>query len=125
LDKSYFIGLNKLHTLTVSKPHELYIHLEDFEGNTRYAKYDRFAIGNDANLYGLNLLGKYSGTARDGLTYHLNSKFSTYDRDNDNSTLNCAAEYTGAWWYKHCLQRLDFLIYIEMYIFNFNNLLSQ
>ena len=28
--------------------------------------------------------------------------FSTYDRDNDISTNNCAEIYHGAWWYTHC-----------------------
>jgi hypothetical protein len=28
-------------------------------------------------------------------------KFSTYDRDNDQSG-NCAVTYQGAWWYKSC-----------------------
>ncbi|KPU75714.1 uncharacterized protein Dana_GF26643 [Drosophila ananassae] len=29
-------------------------------------------------------------------------KFTTYDNDNDESSLNCAAKLTGAWWYKNC-----------------------
>ncbi|KAM8712145.1 hypothetical protein ACLKA7_012638 [Drosophila subpalustris] len=100
LDNSFFIGLNKLNTLTVSKPHELYVHLEDFEGQERFARYNLFAIGNEANLYGLNGLGAYNGTAGDGLRYHQHAKFSTYDRDNANITRNAAVDYTGAWWYK-------------------------
>ncbi|XP_034484999.1 fibrinogen-like protein 1 [Drosophila innubila] len=99
LEKSFFIGLNTLNTLTVSKSHQLYVHLEDFEGQKRFARYDRFAIGNEANMYGLNTLGTYSGTAGDGLRFHQNAKFSTYDRNNGNITVNRAARYTGAWWY--------------------------
>ncbi|KAH8299731.1 hypothetical protein KR044_005059 [Drosophila immigrans] len=102
LDKSFFIGLNTLNLLTISQPHELYVHLKDFEGQTRYAKYDQFAIGNEANLYGLNTLGSYNGTAGDSLTYQKYMKFSTYDRDNDNSTRDCAVLNTGAWWYNDC-----------------------
>lgn len=105
LDGSYFIGLNALHNLTTSQNQELYVHLEDFMGNTRFAKYDWFAIGNEANLYGLNVLGSYSGNAGDGLRYQQYMKFSTYDRDNDNSFQNCAAEFSGAWWYNSCMFR--------------------
>lgn len=106
LQNSFFIGLDKLYALTVSQPHELYVHLEDFEGQTRYAKYNEFAIGNDDNLYGLNTLGNYSGNAGDGLIDHRNMKFSTFDRDNDkNETTNCAVQFTGAWWYDKCHKR--------------------
>lgn len=38
------------------------------------------------------------------MTFHNNMPFSTYDRDNDRSSLNCAAHNTlkGAWWYNNC-----------------------
>ncbi|EDW00931.1 ryncolin-4 [Drosophila grimshawi] len=99
LDKNYFIGLDKLNALTTSQPYELYIHLADFEGQQRFAQYTEFAIGNGANSYSLTKLGFYSGNAGDGLRHHQNVKFSTYDRDNDNSARNLAVEFTGAWWY--------------------------
>ena len=31
-------------------------------------------------------------------------RFSTKDKDQDNSTSNCAQEYTGAFWYYKCHQ---------------------
>lgn len=107
LQNSFFIGLDKLNALTVAQPQELYIHMEDFMGQTRYARYSSFAIGNSANLYGLNSLGSFSGTAEDSLSIHLGMKFSTYDWDNDKlNKSNCAVQYTGAWWYNDCHSRL-------------------
>ncbi|KAH8318344.1 hypothetical protein KR074_011301, partial [Drosophila pseudoananassae] len=50
-------------------------------------------------------LGSYYGTAADAMGVHRNMKFTIYDNDNDNSKDNCAARYTGAWWYNKCHQR--------------------
>ncbi|EDW00929.1 ficolin-2 [Drosophila grimshawi] len=103
LEGSFFIGLNKLNALTAATANELYVYLEDFHGQSRFARYDTFAVGNEANRYGLNTLGWYSGNAGDSLRYQQYMKFSTYDMDNDNSTINCAAQYSGAWWYNSCM----------------------
>lgn len=66
----YWIGLDKLHELTISRPHELLIELEDFDGVKRTARYSHFAVGNEEEWYALILLGKYSGDAGDSMSYH-------------------------------------------------------
>ncbi|KAH8347808.1 hypothetical protein KR084_001165 [Drosophila pseudotakahashii] len=96
---NYFIGLNKLNKITALEPQELYVHMVDFTGASRYAYYDLFTVGNVYSNYSLVQLGAYSGTAGDSLSVHLNSPFSTYDRHFDNSTVNFAASHVGAWWY--------------------------
>ncbi|KAH8299781.1 hypothetical protein KR044_005914, partial [Drosophila immigrans] len=106
IEGSFFIGLDILHALTTAQTHELYVYLQDFSGQSRFAKYDAFAIGAESNLYGLNILGSYSGSAGDALRYQQNMKFSTYDRDNDNSVNNCAAQFSGAWWYNSCINSI-------------------
>ncbi|EDW76261.2 uncharacterized protein Dwil_GK15364 [Drosophila willistoni] len=99
----FFIGLDKLHAITKSQNYELYVHLEDFEGNTRFARYDEFYIENENESYKMSKLGTYTGDAGDSLSYHKDNKFSTYDNDNDTwKDDNCALKRIGAWWYEDC-----------------------
>ncbi|XP_055593526.1 microfibril-associated glycoprotein 4-like isoform X1 [Uranotaenia lowii] len=95
----FWLGLEKIHQLTYSKPHELHVLLNDFEGKFVVAKYDYFRVADKAEHYTLKNLGLYSGKAGDGLSEHLHKKFSTFDVDNDSWERNCAIEKTGAWWY--------------------------
>ncbi|KAH8400534.1 hypothetical protein KR222_003327, partial [Zaprionus bogoriensis] len=99
ISREFFIGLDKLSAITASRPHELYIQLEDFVGNTRYARYDDFLISDESNYYKLEKLGGYSGDAGDSLNHHVKQKFSTFDKDNDGRSNICAEELMGAWWY--------------------------
>ncbi|EDW02910.1 GH10950 [Drosophila grimshawi] len=98
----FFIGLEKLHLLTQSQPHELYIYLEDFDNETRYAQYNHFVVGSEAESYSLKELGEYSGDAKDALRPHINMKFSTPDRDNDWFFGSCAKTFESGWWYLNC-----------------------
>lgn len=106
IDGEFWIGLDKLHELTLSRPHELLIELEDFEGESRKARYSHFAIGGEKESYALVLLGKYSGDAGDSMSYHAGQKFTTFDKDNDVWVEgNCAKAHHGAWWYNACETR--------------------
>jgi len=53
----------------------------------------------------------YSGDAGDALSdpwYGAHgSAFSTNDRDNDRSSLNCASMLKGGWWWKSCGRGLN------------------
>ena len=40
----------------------------------------------------------------DSLTSQNGQQFSTRDEDNDNSTINCAEELGGGWWFSDCGQ---------------------
>lgn len=102
----FWLGLNKVHELTYSKPHELHIVMEDFEGQLAVAKYSHILVAGPEEKYELKSLGSYSGTAGDSLGYAVKLKFSTLDSDNDtNGGENCAVRYQGGWWYGACHDR--------------------
>jgi len=101
LNGEFWLGLNKIHRLTNSNTFKLRVDLEDWEGETRFAEYDKFAIGDEASKYRLSL-DSYSGSAGDSLARHRGYPFTTKDQDNDSFGSNCAVSYKGAWWYTGC-----------------------
>ena len=100
LSGEFWLGLEKIHRLT-STATELRIDLQDFEGNSAYAKYTSFSVGDSASNYILAVSG-YSGTAGDSLGGHNGYQFSTRDRENDVWSGNCAQSFKSGWWYKAC-----------------------
>lgn len=99
----FWLGLDKIHRLTISNRYKLRVDLEDTERDIRYAEYDLFAVASESTGYQL-ILGSYSGTAGNSLTRHRGKAFSTPDRDNDRYwPHNCASLYKGAWWFDDCL----------------------
>jgi hypothetical protein len=108
LAKEFWLGNDRLASLTAARQYKLRIDLGDFEGNYRYAEYSLFKVSDASDKYRLSTLGSYSGTAGDSLfrkadvLSHINQRFSTYDQDNDQSGDNCAAYWRGAWWYNAC-----------------------
>jgi len=102
LTAEFWLGNDKIHRLTASRPSSLRVELEDWNGVKVYAKYGKFNIGDEQAQYRLEV-GSYSGTAGDSLAYYNNMAFTTKDRDNDKWSSNCAVSYTGAWWYQGCL----------------------
>ncbi|XP_009572965.1 PREDICTED: tenascin [Fulmarus glacialis] len=96
----FWIGLENLHKITSQGQYELRVDLRD-KGETAYAVYDRFSVGDAKSRYRLRVDG-YSGTAGDSMTYHNGRSFSTFDKDNDSAITNCALSYKGAFWYKNC-----------------------
>jgi len=110
LNREFYIGNENIHMLTNNQEHDLRVELEDFEGNKRYAEYSTFKLHSELNLYKLEI-GGYQGTAGNSLDdpwYGSNlSPFSTYDRDNDRSSMNCARMLRGGWWWRSCGRGLN------------------
>ena len=94
-------GLDLEFILRVTNDSEIHIDLEDWSGNKRYARYSSFEVRGASTNYRLEVSG-YSGNAGNSLAHHNNRPFSTYDRDNDAHSVNCAATFKGAWWYGSC-----------------------
>ena len=90
LSGEFWLGLDKIQRLTPTAT-QLRIDMQDFEGNSRYAQYSSFSVGDSVSKYTLSVSG-YSGTAGDALAYHNGHKFSTRDQDNDDWHTNCAQD---------------------------------
>ncbi|XP_073821717.1 ficolin-1-A-like [Musca autumnalis] len=100
-DASFFIGLERLHKMTSHVgPQELLVVMTDFQNRTRFANYDVLRIGNETENYAIKELGEYFGDAGDGLGYHKNKEFSTYDRNNNAGKIkDCPHHFQAGWWY--------------------------
>ncbi|ELU10133.1 hypothetical protein CAPTEDRAFT_93093 [Capitella teleta] len=100
----FWIGNRNLHLLT-STPRAVSLRLDmaDDKEQKRYAQYDYFQVGSEAekfkliiNSWVLTHLGDTMTTVHNGMM------FSTIDQDNDITPGNCAALYKGGWWYAKC-----------------------
>ncbi|KAI8517396.1 negative regulation of lipoprotein lipase [Branchiostoma belcheri] len=102
VEGEHWLGLDKIYNLTSQNSYELYVELQDWEGNFTYAKYGTFRVGDEGTDYTLTI-GGYSGDAGDAMSYHNGRKFSARDDDNDrDSSRHCAQYYAGGWWYNNC-----------------------
>ena len=101
LTGEFWLGLGKINRLTKEQSNTLRVDLGDFDGNTSYAQYTTFSVGDSTTEYTLTV-GGYSGTAGDSLAYHNGMKFSTRDNDNDFYSGSCAQFWHGAWWFNYC-----------------------
>ncbi|XP_010727716.2 fibrinogen gamma chain [Larimichthys crocea] len=114
----YWLGNEKIHLLTASTsmPIVLRIELVDWDGNKRYADYNMFRLGSEADMYRLTYgfyFGGDAGDAFDGFdfgddpsdkfyTSHNGIQFSTFDKDNDKYDGNCAKQDGSGWWMNRC-----------------------
>lgn len=103
LNGEFFIGLDKLHQLTKLQQHELYVHLQFFNGSTQFARYDNFLVGGEQEEFAMLSIGQFTGSAPNSLVWNLKRRFTTLDSDKDQLiNRNCAVDGHGAWWYSFC-----------------------
>ncbi|XP_067939064.1 microfibril-associated glycoprotein 4-like [Watersipora subatra] len=106
IEGEYWLGLDKIHALTRLN-NQLHIFLKAANGTSKFGIWSSFYVNDIADGYRLMISNAgYEGSLdSSSLSYNNGMKFSTPDRDNDgHSSYNCAAGYTGAWWFKNCLQ---------------------
>ena len=101
LSGNLWAGLDHLHAMTALYGVEMHVYMDTFEGDSAYAWYDTFAVGDSASGYVLSISG-YTGNAGDSLAKHNSQQFSTPDNDQDAANSNCAVAHKGAWWYEAC-----------------------
>ncbi|XP_062996558.1 ficolin-3 [Elgaria multicarinata webbii] len=98
----FWLGNDHIHLLTRGGEFQLRVDLVDFEDLNTFALYQSFALSGEDENYKL-ILGQFlHGSAGDSLSVHNGHPFSTYDKDNDSGTQNCAVSVHGAWWYINC-----------------------
>ncbi|KAH9490857.1 Ficolin-2 [Bulinus truncatus] len=97
----FYLGNENIFQLTTRTKHQLRIDLE-FNKVRYFAQYSLFRLFGENENYRLKISG-YSGNATDDLIKgHADMMFSTFDKDNDGGSGNCALSYRGAWWHNSC-----------------------
>ncbi|XP_013771957.1 techylectin-5B-like [Limulus polyphemus] len=101
ITQEFWIGNELFFALTNKGDMTLRVDMEAFDGEKKYSRYSKFLVRSERELYKMTI-GSYQGNAGDSLSYHNETRFSTKDRDNDNSSSNCAVSRFGAWWFRDC-----------------------
>ncbi|XP_052768019.1 fibrinogen-like protein A [Mya arenaria] len=79
LANNFWLGNQNISMITSQGRYELKNDLMATTGDTRYANYEVFSVGDAQSEYTLFVDG-YSGNANDGMAHHNGVKFSTKDR---------------------------------------------
>ncbi|KAK6172049.1 hypothetical protein SNE40_018013 [Patella caerulea] len=122
VNSANWIGVEKIHSITSSRPHHLFVEaMDNIKWERRWRKYEHFKVEDESTNYRMTYSGSFPWTqteasADPGWTKAIastplgdsmiglnGSAFSTFDRDNDlDAARNCAREYQGGWWYNAC-----------------------
>ena len=107
LYKDFWFGLNAMHCLTNNGSWELRIDFTFDNGTKSYMHYNHFRVGPATDNYRLSISGFTGITPTDPFaTYNNRQQFTTYDRDNDPWSGNCAlnghGDESGGWWHTQC-----------------------
>ncbi|XP_055523915.1 ficolin-1-like [Wyeomyia smithii] len=100
LQGELWLGLEKMHQITRVGSHELLVLTKLRDGTTRTARFDRFAVGSEFNLYQL-LIGRFvAGNLYSDFSKHNKTTFATFDKGGVGQY--CAPMIGGGWWYSNC-----------------------
>ena len=103
LEEEFYWGNEYIWMLTsqLDRRYQVRFWLKDWEDETRYAVYENIWMETEDDHYRLHF-GEYSGDASDSFYANNNHSFTTYDRDYDDWSGNCAEYREGAWWHEQC-----------------------
>uniref|UniRef100_A0A665UL73 Fibrinogen C-terminal domain-containing protein n=1 Tax=Echeneis naucrates TaxID=173247 RepID=A0A665UL73_ECHNA len=101
LEKDFWLGLKKIHSLAQQGAYILRIDLEDWKEEKHWAEYS-FSLEGPSEAYTLNV-SHFSGDLPDAMANSTGMRFSTKDRNNDAyRNPNCTHNYSGGWWFNGC-----------------------
>ncbi len=103
LSGEFWYGLKNMHCLTSREPMEVEVELSKTDGTTLLLSYGEFKVDGPSTSYTLHV----SGQRNDGFDFflhHHEAKFSTFDRDNDQTpTEDCSVVYNKRGnWFNSC-----------------------
>jgi hypothetical protein len=117
LNREFWLNLNNIHRLTMLNPAmntTLRVDMDDFEGNTRFAKYSLFQVLDATTDYQLMIDG-YSGDAGDSLASSDGQAFVARGR-------NSFGVLTSGWWRDPSLNDRQLLLLFQNENQHFANL---
>ena len=99
---NFWLGNDRLSQLTADYGYKLKFDLQQSgTGNWYYAEYSSFRVLSEAVNYTMHVGGFSGNASNDAFGTHNGEQFSTFDRDNDPWSDNCAARF-GGFWYPGC-----------------------
>ncbi|XP_019966323.2 angiopoietin-related protein 4 [Paralichthys olivaceus] len=105
LNGEFWLGLEKIHTITKDGGYILNIKLSDWGDDLASVRLP-FKLGGEETKYSLQIqeVGTFSTLETSlGTDASTGLPFSTSDRDNDQKNdLNCAKHLSGGWWFSNC-----------------------
>ncbi|XP_066304201.1 uncharacterized protein [Branchiostoma lanceolatum] len=107
LEDELWLGLENIYALTNQGQYALQIDFKGYTGVSGYTLYSSFKVNNERDSYRLHLAHRLRGTS-DCLNTRSTGKnvtgmaFSTFDRDHDLASYNCAEKFRGGWWFNSC-----------------------
>ncbi|KAM4575033.1 angiopoietin-related protein 3 [Fundulus diaphanus] len=101
LEKDFWLGLKKIHTISQLGTYILRIDVEDWKEEKHWAEY-RFSMAGPSEDYALHV-SHLAGDLPDAMTNLTGSRFSTKDKNNDSGcNADCGRNCTGGWWLSAC-----------------------
>jgi len=98
----YWLGLEHITKLSKSADTRIRIDVTDFQGHKAYVEHENFFVNGAEDNYRLHVGIKRHGDLGDSFQVTSGEKFTTYDRDNDGWSGNCAQDLQGGGWYSKC-----------------------